>query len=58
MTQQTGSGAWRDFDRVHLERIRLAADVIMELGDAIPNALEADLVILKDRVEHLLLLPD
>lgn len=58
MTEQTESDALRDFERTSLERIRLAADVIIELGDEIPSALETDLTLLKERVERVLLLPD
>lgn len=58
MTQQAESDALRDFERASLERIRLATNVIIELGDEIPSALEADLTILRERVERVLLLPD
>lgn len=58
MTQQAESDALRGFERASLERIRLATNVITELGDEIPPALEADLTILRERVERVLLLPD
>lgn len=57
MTRQAESDALRDFERTSLERIRLATNVIIELGDEIPSALEADLTILRERVERILLLP-
>jgi hypothetical protein len=49
-----------EFERVHLERLRLAADVILsEVGTSIVgDVLEAELVLFKDRVERVLLLPD
>lgn len=40
------------FEYTHLERLRLAAEVILELADAIPAPLEAELTIFKERVEH------
>jgi hypothetical protein len=47
------------FARTDLERLRLAADVILRLGSdgVIPAPLEAELVIFRDRLEHALLLP-
>jgi hypothetical protein len=45
------------FQRIHLERLKLAADVILAEGEAIGDALEAELVIFRDRIEHALLLP-
>jgi hypothetical protein len=44
-------------DRTHLERLKLAADVILSEHDAIPDPLEAELVIFRERVERALLLP-
>ncbi|HEY6792123.1 MAG TPA: hypothetical protein VI365_32900 [Trebonia sp.] len=48
-----------EFERTHLERLKLAADVILsEAGtSAVGDALEAELVLFKDRVERALLLP-
>jgi hypothetical protein len=46
-----------DFERTHLERLKLAADVILSEAGGIPAPLESELVILKERVEHALLLP-
>jgi hypothetical protein len=47
------------FARTDLERLRLAAEVILRLGadGVIPAPLEAELVIFRDRLEHALLLP-
>ncbi len=47
------------FARTDLERLKLAADVILRLGgdSVIPPPLEAELVIFRDRIEHALLLP-
>jgi hypothetical protein len=47
------------FARSDLYRLKLAADVILRLAedDVIPETLEAELVIFRDRVEHALLLP-
>ena len=45
------------FQRIHLERLKLAADVILSEGGAIGDALEQELVIFRDRIEHALLLP-
>jgi len=49
-----------EFERIHLERLRLAADVILsEAGTSVVgDVLEAELVLFKDRVERVLLLPD
>jgi hypothetical protein len=45
-------------DRTHLERLKLAADILLSEHDAIPDPLEAELTIFRDRVERALLLPD
>jgi hypothetical protein len=47
------------FARADLERLKLAAEVILRFGadDVIPAPLEAELAIFRDRVEHALLLP-
>lgn len=47
------------FARADLERLKLAAEVILRLADddVLPAPLEAELVILRDRLEHALLLP-
>jgi hypothetical protein len=44
------------FQRLHLERLKLAADVILSEGDAVEDALEQELVIYRERIEHALLL--
>ena len=46
-----------DFERTHLERLKLAADVILSESDspAVNNALEAELSIFRDRIERALL---
>jgi hypothetical protein len=48
------------FERTFLERLRLAAQVILELAedDAIPDTLAAELVIFKERLERDLLQSD
>lgn len=48
------------FERVHLEKLRLAAEVILELGedDVIPAPLEVELQLFRDRVQVALLLPE
>jgi hypothetical protein len=43
------------FERTHLERLKLAADVILSEPDDIGDALEAELTLFRDRVEHALL---
>jgi hypothetical protein len=47
-----------EFERTHLERLKLAADVILsEAGSpAVGDALEAELVLFRDRVERALLI--
>ncbi len=50
--------ALHDHERTSLERLRLAAEVIVAETDAIPDTLEAELGLFKDRVELALLLPD
>jgi hypothetical protein len=50
-----------DFERTYLEKIRLAAQVIIEAAptsDLVSDSLEGELDILKDRVEFALLLPE
>jgi hypothetical protein len=37
MPERTGADVLWAFERTHLERIKLAAEVILELGDAIVN---------------------
>jgi hypothetical protein len=48
------------FERTYLERLRLAAEVILELAEdnAISDGLQAELHGFKDQVEHALLQPD
>jgi hypothetical protein len=45
------------FERASLERLKLAADVILAEGENIGDALTAELAIFRERVEHALLLP-
>jgi len=48
-----------DYDRIYLEKLRLAADVILQLGkdqEAIPVTLEVELWTFRDRVERALLM--
>jgi hypothetical protein len=47
------------FARADLERLKLAAEVILRFADddVITAPLEAELVILRDRLDHALLLP-
>jgi hypothetical protein len=45
------------FERTHLERLKLAADILLAETDAIPGSLEVELTLFRDRVEHVLLLP-
>jgi hypothetical protein len=46
-------------ERTHLDKLRLAADVILAEGEAIEDALEAELTVFRDRVQHsLLALPE
>jgi hypothetical protein len=52
-----------DFRRCDLERLKLAAEVIIiaaagEFGAVIPDPLESEPVILRGRLEKALLLPD
>ncbi len=42
-------------ERTHLEKLKLAADVILAESEAIEDALEAELTVFRDRVEHALL---
>ena len=46
-----------DLDRTSLDRLKLAADVILGEGPNIPDPLAAELTIFRDRVERALLLP-
>jgi hypothetical protein len=45
------------FERTHLERLKLAADILLAETDAISGSLEVELTLFRDRVEHALLLP-
>jgi hypothetical protein len=42
-------------ERTHLEKLRLAADVILAEGEAIEDALETELIVFRDRLQHALL---
>jgi hypothetical protein len=42
-------------ERTHLDRLKLAADVLLSEPDTISDALEAELCVFRDRVEHALL---
>ena len=58
MTDSTARGdRLRDFERVHLEKLRLATQVLLALGPdgTIPDPLESELTIFLDRVEFTLL---
>ena len=57
----SGAKALHGFERTYLERLRLAAGVILEAApdlDLVTDPLEAELGIFKERVEFLLLLPE
>jgi hypothetical protein len=46
------------FGKVSLDRLKLAADVILSEADAIPDSLEVEVVLFRvERVERALLLP-
>jgi len=49
-----------DHERISLERLKLAADVILAEADspAVTDALEAELAIFRDHIEHALLMPN
>jgi hypothetical protein len=49
--------ALTDFPRITLDRLKLAADVILSEGEDIGDALTAELTLLRERVERALLLP-
>ena len=46
-----------DLERPGLERLKLAADVILAEAENIHDALTAELTIFRDRIERALLLP-
>jgi hypothetical protein len=53
--------AMHEFERTYLEKLRLAAQVILEAApdlSLVPDPLEVELGIFKDRVEFVLLLPE
>lgn len=59
--QQAPTLHLHDFEQVYLERLRLAAQVILDAAPdlgLVTGPLEAELVIFKERVELLLLLPE
>lgn len=45
------------FERVSLERLKLATNVLLAEHDTLPAPLESELVLYRDRLEHALLLP-
>jgi hypothetical protein len=45
------------FERTHLERLKLATDILLSEQDVIPDSLEVELTMFRERVEHTLLLP-
>jgi hypothetical protein len=50
-----------EFERTYFEKLRLAAQVILDAApdvDFVSDPLEVELAIFKDRVEHILLLPN
>lgn len=60
MTNRNARDELEILDRIYLEKLRLAANVILALAEesgTIPDTLEAELYIFKDRVERALLLP-
>jgi len=46
------------FERTSLDRLKLAADVILSESEVLPDPLTAELTLFKERVERALLLPD
>jgi len=40
------------FERTHLERLKLAADILLSEHDAITDSLEVELTLFRDRVQH------
>jgi hypothetical protein len=59
--QQAPGSPLHDFERVHFDRLRLAAQVILEAApdlEIVTDPLEVELQIFKERVEFLLLLPE
>jgi hypothetical protein len=49
--------ALSNWDRVHLERLKLATDVLLSEAGSIPDLLEEELSLYRDRIERALLLP-
>ena len=49
--------ALTDFPRITLDRLKLAADVILSEGEDIGDALTAELTLFRERIERALLLP-
>jgi hypothetical protein len=45
------------FERTSLDRLRLAADVILSESEVLPDPLIVELTLFKERVERALLLP-
>jgi hypothetical protein len=45
------------FGKVSLDRLKLAADVLLSEADVIPDSLEVEVVLFRERVERALLLP-
>lgn len=55
----TPSGEFAAMDRVYLEKLRLAVEVILRVGedpDMLPATLESELFLFRDRVDRALLL--
>ena len=60
MEQQDARLSLHDVERVYLERLKLAAQVILDAApelELVTDPLQGELVIFKERVEYLLLLP-
>ena len=59
--EQAPQPALHDFERLYFEKLRLAAQVILEAApdlELVIDPLATELLIFKDRVEFLLLLPE
>jgi hypothetical protein len=55
-TETTVNDTLPALERTHLERLKLAADVLLSEHDAIPDSLEVELTLFRERVEQVLLL--
>jgi hypothetical protein len=59
MTEITVHDKMETLDRIYLEKLMLASDVLLEVGedpDMLPNSFETDLHLFRERIQRALLM--